>query len=292
MTLEYQDVRSRAGAFHKNFSRGDFDANGPLVAKEIKVNSNNVEFQGADAFVERIKRFSIPFPGLQLRDATLVVDGHDVAVLYYMQGEHLGPFGAMDASGNRIEVLAGELFKFNQQGLMSELITVTRLDHVALQIKGHRQIHSHQAVTLAEPVPLDKTIAANLRETVKGLHGQFASGDYSGVADDVVVNVDGVHERGVAVLRNYFNGLLTAFGDLTIEHETVLVDADRAAIGYQLSGVHTDTWQHPGGEIVAPANKRVRVRAIDFLRFDADGKLNGYVTVINTDDIARQLKAN
>ncbi len=292
MTLEYHDVRSRAGAFHKNFSRGDFDANGLLVAKDIKVNSNNVEFQGADAFVDRIKRFSIPFPGLQLRDSILVVDGHDVAVLYYMQGEHLGPFGPMEASGNRIEVLAGELFKFDQQGLMSELVTVTRLDHVALQIKGHRHVHSHQTVSLAEPVQLNPSIAANLRATAKGLHDKLISGDFSDVAENVLVNVDGAHESGVATLRMHFNDLLTAFGDLGVEHETVLVDGDRVAIGYQLNGVHTDTWQQPSGDILAPANKRVQVRVIDFLRFDASGKLSEYVSVVNTDDIAKQIKGD
>jgi predicted ester cyclase len=188
--------------------------------------------------------------------------------------------------------LAGELFKFDQQGLMSELVTVTRLDHVALQIKGHRHVHSHQTVSLAEPVQLNPSIAANLRATAKGLHDKLISGDFSDVAENVLVNVDGAHESGVATLRMHFNDLLTAFGDLGVEHETVLVDGDRVAIGYQLNGVHTDTWQQPSGDILAPANKRVQVRVIDFLRFDASGKLSEYVSVVNTDDIAKQIKGD
>lgn len=291
MPLAYNEIRSRAGAFHKNFSRGDFDANGPLVARDIDVNSNNTLLKGSEAFVDRIKRFSVPFPGLQLRDHVLIVDGHDVAVLYYMQGMHLGPLGPLEASGNRIEALGGELFAFDEHGLMRKLITVTRLDHIVLQAKGTRSIKAHRIVELAEPVAVDIATTQRLREIAAGLHDRLAAGDYRAIDPEILVNVDGSHERGAQTLVRYYDMLHSAFSDLSIEPETVLVDGDRAAIGYHLSGTHTGEWRHSGGELFVASRRPVRLRALDFVRFSPDGQLTEYVTVINTDEIAAQLRA-
>lgn len=102
MDKEYtEQVRSNATTFHKNFTTGDFDKNGPLVNEKIYVNSNNAIVIGRDNFVQRIKRFSIPFPTLALRDKVILVDGNEVGLLYVMQGTQNGPYGPISASGNK-----------------------------------------------------------------------------------------------------------------------------------------------------------------------------------------------
>ena len=113
-TAEYRElIRRNAAAFHANFSRGDIDANGDLAAEDISVISNTVHLAGRAAFVKRLKRYNEPFPGLQLRDRLIIVDGTGAAVLYRLQGEHGGRFGDHDATGNLVEALSGEMFEFN-----------------------------------------------------------------------------------------------------------------------------------------------------------------------------------
>jgi hypothetical protein len=105
--------RANAPKFHRNFSAGRFEMNGPLVTEDIDVDSNNVKLVGRDNFVRRIERYSIPLPRLKLRDRVIVVDGNVAAVNYVLQGRHGGPYGKIAATGNRIEAMSGEVFEFN-----------------------------------------------------------------------------------------------------------------------------------------------------------------------------------
>jgi predicted ester cyclase len=128
----YHDLaRKNASTFHKNFSAGNFDKNGDLVTPDIDVDSNNFKLMGRDKFVERIKRYSGPFPGMQLKDRIIIVDGNKAAVHYILQGEHKGPFGEIPATGNKIEAMSGEIYEFDDHALMKKLITITKLDDVA-----------------------------------------------------------------------------------------------------------------------------------------------------------------
>src|SRR5271167_1843632 len=112
--------RANAPKFHRNFSAGEFEKNGALVTEDIDVNSNNVHLVGRDNFVKRIERYSIPFPGLQLRDRVIIVDGNVAAVNYVLQGKQTGPYGTIAPTGRTVEAMSGEVFEFDPQGLMKK----------------------------------------------------------------------------------------------------------------------------------------------------------------------------
>jgi hypothetical protein len=48
--------RDNAPKFHRNFSAGQLEKNGPLVAEDIDVDSNNVKLVEREDFVKRIER--------------------------------------------------------------------------------------------------------------------------------------------------------------------------------------------------------------------------------------------
>tara|TARA_R100001086_G_scaffold249478_1_gene189340 strand:- start:1791 stop:2261 length:471 start_codon:yes stop_codon:yes gene_type:complete len=133
-------IRSVASQFHQNFSKGDLAANGPLVDVAIRVNSNGVEFSGRDLFVERIQRYQGPFPGMQMVDEEVLVDGRRACVSYHMEGQHLGDLPLPDgsvlaASGKTFRFRGIEFMHFNAEGQMDELLTISNFDDLLGQLR-------------------------------------------------------------------------------------------------------------------------------------------------------------
>jgi predicted ester cyclase len=286
-------VRANAPKFHKNFSAGDFAANGPLVTEDIDVESNNVKLVGRENFVRRIERYSIPFPGLQLRDRFIVVDGNVAAVNYVLQGEHKGPYGSMPATGNKIEAMSGEVFEFDQQGLMKKLITITELDRVEAEIKGTIRIDSFQAIdTLANGTANAERRAA-LRAAAAAFHRNFndshAERNAKLATRDVHINADNITLYGNGALAGMLDRLKKAFPDMHIHDEYVLADGNRAAVEYVMVGRQTGALARADGSTLQPTGKNVRVRGIDFLTFDEAGLLQELIMVHNDADFAAQL---
>jgi Predicted ester cyclase len=283
----------RAGKFHANFSTGDFDKNGPLVAKDIQVDSNNVKFVGREKFVQRIKRYSIPFPGLQLKDRIVVVDGNKAAVHYILQGYHKGPYGNIPATGNKIEAMSGEVFEFNDQGLMSKLTTITKLDDVTAEVKGTKKIEAFQDVDLLPTRREDSAYEAKLRITAATFHKNFSAGDFDKngplVATNIHVNSNGTMLVGRDSFVNRIKRYKAAFPNLTIDDEYVLVEGNRAAVEYWMQGNQTGPYTLPDGRVLPPTGKKIKVRGIEFMRFNQAGLLDNLITISNGDDFVKQL---
>jgi predicted ester cyclase len=132
-------IRLVASTFHKNFSAGEFDKNGPLVAEDIRINSNGAMLTGRDAFVQRIKRYKVPFPNLLIKDEYVLAEGNRAAVEYIMEGSQTGPFTLPDGtilqpSGKAVKVRGIEFMKFNQEGLLDDLITISNADDFVKQL--------------------------------------------------------------------------------------------------------------------------------------------------------------
>lgn len=87
-------------------------------------------------------------------------------------------------------------------------------------------------------------------------------------AEDAVVREIGMpHEtRGRAAIRERAAALLAAFPDLRLERVELLIDGDRHADRWVLTGTHQG---HLLG--VAPSGRRVRIEGATFTRLDADG---------------------
>jgi predicted ester cyclase len=286
--------RENAPKFHKNFSAGEFKRNGPLVTSDIDVDSNNVKLVGRDNFVQRIERYSIPFPGLQLRDRVIIVDGNVAAVNYILQGQQNGPYGKIPATGNKVEAMSGEVFEFNPEGLMKKLTTITELNRLEAEISGSIKISGFQRITL---LPNGKT-SPDKRAGIRALAAMFDQNFNEGhteknaaLADkNVQVNADNVVLVGRAALVEQRQQLKTAFPDMQIHDEYVLADGNRAAIEYIMEGTQTGPYTASDGSLLAATGKKVRVRGIDFMGFDKRGLLNELVVVHNENDFATQLR--
>jgi steroid delta-isomerase-like uncharacterized protein len=286
--------RANASKFHRNFSAGNFEANGPLVTADIDVDSNSVKLVGRENFVKRIQRYLIPFPGLQQRDRVIVVDGNAAAVNYYMQGEHKGPYGDLPATGRKIEVMSGEIFEFTPEGLMKKLTTVTELDRIVDEIKGKVTIDQFRPITTLPNGTASPERRARLRMAAAAFHANFnnrrTAANAALAAPDVAINADETHLSGREALVARLDHLRIAFPDLKIRDEHVLADGDRAAVGYVMEGTQTGPYTAPDGTVMPPTGKPVHVRGIDFLAFNAAGQLCELVVVHNEQDFVTQLK--
>ena len=285
--------RENAPEFHKNFSTGDFDKNGPLVTEDIDVDSNNVKLVGREKFVQRIERYSIPFPGLQLKDRVIIVDGNVAAVNYILQGEHKGPYGKLPPTGNKIEAMSGEVFEFSPQGLMKKLTTITELDRVESEIKGDIKIGVFQKISLQPIEKVDSKTRAIIHAAAAQFHENFNAGKNENNAalavEDVHINADSQMLQGKRALLDRLQRLKTPFPDLTIHDEYVLTDGERAAVEYTMEGTHTGPLQLPDGSTLPPSGKKVRVRAIDFMDLDKAGLLKEVTVIHNENDFRTQL---
>jgi predicted ester cyclase len=285
--------RENAPKFHRNFSNGDFDKNGDLVTDDIDVDSNNVKLTGRDNFVNRLKRYSVPFPGLQLKDRILIVDGNKAAVNYVLQGEQKGPYGNIPATGNKIEAMSGEVFEFNDQGLMKKLTTITELDRVTNEVKGTVHIGAFQNIMLLPVKKESSTIQGRNRSTAAKFDEDFNSRHENEslklVATNVTINADNAMSQGKSAFAERFRAWKSSFPDMTIHDEYVIADGDRAAVEYIVEGTQTGPYTAPDGAVIPPTGKRIAVRGIEFMKFNQAGLLSDLVVVHNENDVVTQL---
>jgi|AGFS01.1.fsa_nt_gi SnoaL-like polyketide cyclase. len=142
-TTEQANLKITA-EFHKNFSRHEFDKNGLLVADNIHVRSNGVEFTGRENFVERIKRFTRYFPDVAINDFASYADGNTTIVRFVITGTQKEDFptenGVIKARGQKIKVEGIEVFTFNNEGKVTDLVTVERGDQLIAQLSGKETV--------------------------------------------------------------------------------------------------------------------------------------------------------
>ncbi len=67
--------------------------------------------------------------------------------------------------------------------------------------------------------------------------------------------------------KTFFTGMRTAFPDLKVEPQTVVVEEDKVAFAYEITGTH-----HGDFNGLAPTGKSIRVRGMQIGRFE-DGKM-------------------
>ncbi len=285
--------RENAPKFHKNFSAGEFEKNGPLVTPDVDVDSNNTKLMGRDNFVKRIERYSIPFPGLQLRDRLIIVDGNVAAVNYILQGQQSGPYGKIPATGNNVEAMSGEVFEFNPDGLMKKLTTITELDRLEAEINGRIKISEFLKISLLPNGRVSPDRLGKVRAMAAMFDKNFNDGHTDKNADlaakSVRINADNTALVGRVALVEQRQRFKAAFPDMQIHDEYVLADGNRAAVEYVMEGTQTGPYTRADGSVLAATGKKVRGRGIDFMAFDGSGLLKELVVVHNENDFTAQL---
>jgi steroid delta-isomerase-like uncharacterized protein len=105
--------------------------------------------------------------------------------------------------------------------------------------------------------------------------------------DAVVREIGGAGEsRGRAAVRERATALLTAFPDLRLERVELIIDGERHADRWVLTGTHN-------GPLFgfAPTGKRVRVEGATFTRLGADGLVIEDVHLSDVAGLMAQLSA-
>ncbi|WP_162942403.1 ester cyclase [Desertimonas flava] len=127
--------------------------------------------------------------------------------------------------------------------------------------------------------------------TIRGAYERITGGDISGfgelVADDFIEHeqLPGLAPTKAGALE-YFEMLLSAFPDLRMDVQDLIVDGDKAAIRVRATGTHD-------GEFlgVPPTGKHVEIELIDIMRMDGDGLLCEHWGVADMLSLMQQLGA-
>jgi len=132
-----------------------------------------------------------------------------------------------------------------------------------------------------------RTIEVN-DATYAAWNGHDADAVASVFAEDALVYESGNAEpmRGRQAVRERAAALLTAFPDLCLERIELLIDGDRHADRWVLTGTHL-------GELfgLAPTGQRVRIEGATFTRLDANGLVSQDTHFTDLGNLLRQLGA-
>jgi steroid delta-isomerase-like uncharacterized protein len=115
------------------------------------------------------------------------------------------------------------------------------------------------------------------RQLVIDLHSAFSANQFDKVlsmcADNVEVHAHafGMTFNGKDGFMNFMQGFKSAFPDVTIHHNNMVVDGNKAAVEFLGKGTHTGDLQTPGG-VIAPTGKKVEFTVSEFMEWE-HGKL-------------------
>lgn len=293
-TIEYiEKVRNNASTFHKNFSSGDFEKNGPLVNDKIYVNSNNAIVIGRNNFIARIKRFHTPFPTLKLKDKIIIVDHNQVALLYIMQGTQDGPYGTIPASGNKINVYAAEFFTMDDDAKMKELLTITQLDQLMNQITGQDKVEMYENISLLPIKSTNADIKKKLNNTIERYVQDFNTRDWQSLkevfAPDTTISINGRDLKDADELIVELKDLITTVPDITYLLTRNVVEGDRGAIAYEVHGTYNPSHEQSINGF-QKSKKLEDIKQAAHFQLTLDGKISNAVFIFNSNDFKMHLQ--
>lgn len=288
-TVYSENVRKNAQMFHINFSAGDFEKNAPLVNEKIYYDSDNTIVIGRDNFVKDISSLKGSFPGLALRDKIIIVDENQVALFYMMQGIQTGSYGAIPASGNKINVDAVEFFTMDNNALMKELLTITQLDQLERQITGKDRVEKEVNVKLMPIKKVNMEYKRLLKDRLDAYVQNFNTRDWAALTGmfgkDVTIKINGISHSGPLALINELKSVVQKIPDATYHLIRNVAEGDRGAIAYEVNGIISK----PGEKENAIKTLQDVKQGIHF-QFDERGKIKDMIWVYDSEYFNKQLK--
>lgn len=127
--------------------------------------------------------------------------------------------------------------------------------------------------------------------TIRSAYERISAGDISGfgdlVADDFVEHEElpGLAANKAGALQ-YFELLLSAFPDLRMDVEDLIVDGDKAVARVRANATHDGEFMG-----IPPTGKRVDIQLVDIMRFDGDGLVCEHWGVADMFSLMQQLGA-
>ena len=285
-------VRTTLGRFHPHLSAGEYAANGPMVSETIHWNDKGLLLVGRDSYVNHLTSFNVTFRGLQAPDRYHLVDGHVGAVLYRLQGRQTAEVAGVN-TGNKVDILGGELMDFDSDGLLNVLYSIEEIGLLIDQLTGMVNVSHFMPVSLEENPQTSADFRTSAREALGTLHENFnagMNGKNGGLARlDVRVQADTVQQTGRTAFVGLFDKWKGAFPDLLYHDDYVLADGRMGCLAYVWQGTQTGEYVAPNGTTIHATGKPVRVRGMTFFEFDKDGLISSVVNVHDEAVIMEQL---
>jgi SnoaL-like domain len=136
----------------------------------------------------------------------------------------------------------------------------------------------------------EKLILKNVSTFHKNYNAREFAKNGDLVADDLVVQSNGVEVRGREEFVKRIARFTGPFPDVHIDDMSIAVDGNQAAVRFIITGTQTGDLQTPEGVIKA-TGKKIRIDGLEYFTFNKEGKLIYLVTCENLSQLIQQLKA-
>ena len=236
---EYEKlVANHSSQFHMNLDKGDVGrrANAALATASMFWTTNNATTIGQKQFVNGLLSFDSSFTSFQIHDMLHLNNGNMVSILYVFQGTQGGTFDGIPATGRKIEAWNGELMVFNDEALLSRLITVNNLNQFQLEITGAVTIDEFQNVTLASNPQTPSAYRTKIKNVAAQFNKNFNNGKTAAnsalVTSNIIINTNSAILYGQNALKSHFNKYNTSLPDLLAYDEYILADGHYAAVEF------------------------------------------------------------
>ena len=269
-------ARSNLRAFHQNLSKGQYAANGPLIATDFHWNYDGTIILTRDAGITALTSVvETAFRGLDAPDIYNIVDGDRAAVLFWLQGKQTGPFlGLPLQPDGRFKARSAEYFIFNDDALTRDVVTLTPISLIKAQMQGQVPVAEPSKVSLPNNPQTSPQYRNLLRRNLMSIHLNANARNASAIrelaSDDVEVDENGSMSRG----KDAFVDLVTAnnagksaFPEKAFHAFDVLADGQLGAVSYVWHGVQ----QRAYNGMPVKEGATVRMRGMLFFEFDDKG---------------------
>jgi hypothetical protein len=278
-------VRRNFRSFHLNLSKGQYEANGPLVSSDTFWNYDGTIFISRKGFTTALSGFvESALKGLSAVDRYNIVDGNRGAVAIRLSGKQSGPFVGLPLQTNgRYDVWEGEKVVFDEEALVRSWVTITPIDVMKDQMKGVIEVSGAPSnTTYGENPQTSRQFRERLRKTLAAFHLNANAGNASANAalatDSVQIEENGVFSHG----REAFIASVTsqnagqgAFPEKLFHDFDILADGKLGAVEY--------IWQGPQKSeyagISLKENAVVRLRGMLFLEFNDEGLVEKVISI-------------
>jgi len=223
-----------------------------LAAAVTWSRGDGTSVSGRDNLAERLRRFFSAFPDASLTTTRLLaVEPRSVVVEWVLEGTHLGDFG-IPPSGRAVRVVGADLFGFNAVGEIES-------DEARIDVAG--------LLAQVRDPPSSRPGPEAIRAFAERYTAAWCSQDAARVAaffqpnGSLTVNA-GAPAVGRDAIAASAQGFMTAFPDLKVLLDDLLVNGDRAVYRWTLVGTNTG----PGG-----TGHLVRISGFEVWQLGSDG---------------------
>ena len=294
-----------------------------LLAPHVQVHSPLRErpFVGHDEFREYVLAVRHAFPDLRFEIHDALADRQSATLNWTMHATHEGELGFLPPSGRPVSIRALELYRFDDEGRVREIVTelnpidllveiglipaeafgggeapprpvrwIMRARYAFPRRRGLEPVTPVAPVLQADDESDPDSQTERTRRTARHAVATYIDAgdlsDMSMVAPGLQVHTHVRPEpfQGPDGLREFLTGIRTGFPDARVTIEEIVAEGECAVVRWVMRATNT-------GELfgLPPSGRRVEISALELLRCDDEGRLCEVRLKLNTVSILRQI---